>query len=539
MPELASSLNDPDLGFLRIIAEHWGIDLRAPDVRSGLNELVAALRDPGRAAAMLAELPAEARAALTALQREKGGLPWAEFVRRFGVVREMGAGRRDRERPDLAPVSSAEVLWYRALAARGFFITPSGMQEFAYIPDDLRSLLPPAPSPDPEFPACPAEAADIAHPVPATDAVLDEICTFLAAQRMGLGGFSDPILLGLATSLGLLDAQGMPLPEKTRAFLEAGRGEALKQLFEAWRASPTINELRLLPGLKCEGGWGNNPLQARQTILAEWVRLPAGRWWDLASFAGSFRERRPDFQRPAGDYDSWFIRSQATGEFLRGFEHWDEIDGALIRFVIAGPLHRLGAVDLAAREAGGIPAAFRLSRWAKALIGGQPPAGLPAENAPLRANFDGRLRVPRRVPRAARYQLARFCIWEAEEAGEYRYRVTPASLERARAQGLRLSHLVSLLRRYASPPPSPGLVQALERWDENGTQARLETVVVLKVSSPEILAALKRSRVARFLGEPLGSTAVTLPAGARDKVLAALAELGYLAEAGFSDQGGL
>ena len=61
-------------------------------------------------------------------------------------------------------------------------------------------------------------------------------------------------------------------------------------------------------------------------------------------------QQQPDFQRPAGDYDSWFLRDQQSGEFLRGFEHWDEVDGALLRYLICGPLHWLGGVDRPARQ---------------------------------------------------------------------------------------------------------------------------------------------------------------------------------------------
>jgi hypothetical protein len=58
----------------------------------------------------------------------------------------------------------------------------------------------------------------------------------------------------------------------------------------------------------------------------------------------------------------------------------------------------------------------------------------------------------------------------------------------------------------------------------------LQTVSVLRLSTPELLQAVRNSRAARFLGEPLGSTAVIVKTGAIDKVLAVLAEMGYLGE---------
>jgi len=52
MPTLAQSLHSHDLGHLRILAEHWGVELTAPDARSALSELTAALLD----ATLIAEI---------------------------------------------------------------------------------------------------------------------------------------------------------------------------------------------------------------------------------------------------------------------------------------------------------------------------------------------------------------------------------------------------------------------------------------------------------------------------------------------------
>jgi hypothetical protein len=90
--------------------------------------------------------------------------------------------------------------------------------------------------------------------------------------------------------------------------------------------------------------------------------------------------------------------------------------------------------------------------------------------------------------------------------------------------------LLALLRRGNVAVP-PVLLKALERWEEQGSQARLEHLTVLRVSKPEILLELRASRAARFLGELLGPTAVVVKEGTGERVLAALAELGYLGEA--------
>jgi hypothetical protein len=86
-----------------------------------------------------------------------------------------------------------------------------------------------------------------------------------------------------------------------------------------------------------------------------------------------------------------------------------------------------------------------------------------------------------------------------------------------------------LLRRHATVVP-PSLIKALERWEERGAAARLEHLWVLRLNSPELLQELRASRAARFLGDPLGPTTIVVKPAAVEKVIAILAEMGYLGE---------
>ena len=545
MPNLLQNLRNHDLGHLKIIAELWGVELNAPDARQAAMVLAQAILDRSLVEEVVEALPAEAQAALADLLSNRGRQPWSLFIRRFGSVREMGPGRRDRERPFLKPASPAEALWYRGLVARTFFDTQTGPQEFAFIPEDLVPLLSVA---QPALQAAlgrPANPGERTHPIPASERILDDSCTLLAALRLGLPlpeaepawitpalspfSLTPGALAALLSAAGLVDDNQLPRPEPARLFLEAPRGEALAQLASAWLDSPVFNELALIPGIHLEGEWENDPLRARRAVLDFLSTVPRGTWWSLGAFVEAVRQAHPDYQRPAGDYDSWFIRDCLTGEYLRGFQHWDSVDGALLRFIITGPLHWLGVMDLAAPAAGDPPTAFRTSKWSGALLERSVPTGLPLEDEAIQVRSDARLRLPRRVPRSVRYQLARFCEWEGLGGDAYRYRVTAASLERARQNGLRAIHLLALLRRHAAAVP-PVLVKALERWEERGTEARLGRLVVLRLSSPAILQELRASRAARFLGDPLGPAAVIVKPGARDKILAALAEMGLLAD---------
>jgi Helicase conserved C-terminal domain len=538
MPDLSQILQRHDLSYLRIVANLWGIELNARDARAALPGLVKAMLDPQLINEVVEALPEEARRALQALVTSEGRISWANFTRTFGSVREMGPGRRDREKPYKNPSSTTEILWYRSLIGMDFLKGEGEPQQYAYIPDDLLDLLPTVEHTTPPPPGRPASPIESSVIILTNDRILDHACTLLAALRMGreitpaqasTWGIPANILEALLGCAGLL-ANRLPQPEPTRSFLESERSEALAFLVQRWLYTADFNELWLTPALICEGEWANDARQTRRILLDLLCQVPDGAWWSITSFSAGVHERQPDFQRPAGDYDSWFIRSSRNGEYLRGIDHWDDVEAALIRFIITGPLHWLGIFDLARTEAGPEPTAFRFSTWGGDLLHNLLPAGMAKEDAPLSVLPDGRLRLALLTPRAVRYQIARFSDWEDETSQEYRYRLTPASLDRARQQGLRLSHLLTILRRHAASPPSPALVSALEHWDASGTQVFLEDVTILRVTSPDILTALRRSPAARFLGNPLGPTSIIVQKAAVQKVMAALVELGYLTE---------
>jgi hypothetical protein len=315
MPPLSHSLNRTDLSYLQIIAGFWEIQLEARDLRQALEALVPALLRPEAVQEMVESLPVEARLALDDLIQNQGRLPWPKFTRRYGIVREMGPGRRDRDRPHLKPVSPAELLWYRALIARAFFDTPSGPQEFAYIPDDLLDLVPAGMGAAPASLGRAATPAERAHPIPVSDSLLDDACTLLAALRLGIPQegvsaleaeppplrpgipLSSLALGALLRAASLLDEQGVPRPESTRSFLESARGASLAQLFKAWVESSTFDELRLVPGLQVEGELENDPKRTRKLVL------------DILS---STRAAKPGKREFSGAYPRSWMRSVIT-----------------------------------------------------------------------------------------------------------------------------------------------------------------------------------------------------------------------------------
>jgi hypothetical protein len=552
MPDLTHSLLKQDIGHLRIIAEFWGLELDSIDVDSARDELSASLIDLNLLTELIDSLSPQANLAITDLVTSGGRLPWATFARKYGDIREMGAGKRDRERPHLKPASTTEILFYRGLLARAFFETDKGMQEFAYIPDDLLLLIESHKNNEPltatDALGRPATPGEKGKETLANDFILDDATTLLAALRMGktmesvslLANIREPVPVfqNLLSTAKLIKNNAIQA-EAVKTFLESPRKDALKILQDAWIESPTFNELKLMPTIICEGEWKNQPFETREFLLNLLDAIPEDKWWSINAFVRDIKQKYADFQRPAGDYDSWFIKRESDGQYLRGFAYWDQVDGAFIKYFITNILHWLGQVDLSVAEGATEPTSFRLSSF----------ESMKDERGKISVSSNGVINIERTAPRVVRYQVSRFCEWE-EPVGRvaertlapgasagvetkrdgFRYHISTNSLTKAKEQGLKAEQLLALLVKHTHGKVPPSLVQALKRWEVNGTEARVETQVVLRVSKPEILEEMRKSKAAKYLGEVLSPTAVTVKSGAIQKVTEALAELGVLAE---------
>ncbi|MGE5774683.1 MAG: helicase-associated domain-containing protein, partial [Chloroflexota bacterium] len=525
------------IGHLHIIAELWGLELKSTNADGALEELVTAFLKPDLLDEVVGSLSPEADAALTALVNSGGRIPWPTFTRKYGDIREAGAGKRDREKLYRQPTSAAEILHYRGLLARAFFDTQKGPQEFAYIPDDLVKLLSPKDtesikktSDDSEESTAPplgraASPGEKGHEIPANDLILDDVTTVLAALRLGIEPpetrIPAKVIQALLRSAKLLKGSA-PQPEPVKAFLEASRLEALASLQNAWIESDSFNELRLMPGIICEGEWKNQPQETREFLLNLLDAIPESKWWSLNAFIRDIKQKYADFQRPASDYDSWFIKREADGQYLRGFGSWDQVDGALIKYFITNILHWLGQVDLCIAENAIEPTSFCIA-GAEGRIASR-------EDKKLHITSQGLISIPRLAPRVVRYQVSRFCEWDEPKEDVYRYRLSTNSLTKAKEQGLKVEHLLALLAKHSDAGAPPSLIKALKRWEVNGTEARVQTQVILKVSKPEVLEEMRKSKASKFLGEVLSPTTVIVKGGAVQKVMEALMELGIVGE---------
>ncbi len=228
--------------------------------------------------------------------------------------------------------------------------------------------------------------------------------------------------------------------------------------------------------------------------------------------------------RPGGDYDSWYIRGEA-GEYLKGFESWDAVEGALLEFYLTGPMHWLGLTDLADDAA-------RLTAYGRAFLDMIPWPTPPETEEKVIVEEDGRLLVSRRVPRIDRFQVARFTTWGAPD-DPYTYMLDGPGIAQAEKQGINTGHISAFLSRMLDDAPLPRKVaQLLDTWKGGPTATvSLEQLLVLRTQSPETLNfILETPALRRYLGAQLGSMAVIVRADQWEALRTALGEHSIHAE---------
>jgi hypothetical protein len=554
MRSLEKALQEHELIVLRVIGEWWELDLTGQDKAACVAELVDRLQQIDMAAEMHYLPPDEAQA-LRDLAAAGGRLPVAKFGRRYGEVRLMGPGRLEREEPWFDPENVAEALWYRGFLYRGFDETADEIIEFYFLPVELLDLLP-AETADPQ-PLTIAERAEPAADSPLTSAsapvqyqtavtdAVDDMTTMLALAQVGrlrpenlenllLNADTDrrSLLLTLSEEMGLVKRQENRLRPTRMAvsWLRQSREAQLRELADAWSGS-SWNDLCHTPGLACEGeNWRNDPILARTALLE---MLPRGaEWYSLAEMMELMRTENPDFQRPDGNYDTWYIRDKATGSYISGFENWALVEGRLLRFLLAGPMTWLGLVEIATDDNNTADLLFRLTERALAWLNQQPVATEEVK-VPLVVQPDALLLVPHNADRYQRFQAARITEPEPVTPGQpYPYRLTPQSLAYAREQGISPERVLDFLEQVSGRPVPAGVKRAIMRWAEKGVEGRLETAVILRVREESILDTLRQNPKTRdYIGESLGPLAATVRADDWPHLRQATAELGLFLEA--------
>ncbi|MGQ9680989.1 MAG: helicase-associated domain-containing protein [Anaerolineae bacterium] len=546
MHTLAESLSEYGEVMLAAIAGQWQVE--PGQDHSGLPQrLAAAMLEPARLQAFVMALDAPARAALAQVVAAGGSIRGHLLTRAHGELRRLGPRAMEREAPWRQPASALERLYYAGLLFRRYARLGSYHGEVYYIPSDLLPSLPPlrtaeltvnvTPVPAPPQPRDQGDslALDLElliarlrlQPAPAVrDGAL--ATSYLAALKPRWWGEHDPERLALLLRTGqrarLIARRGdvWQVGTAARTWLEQESYRRQQALFDAWQGDSAWNELWRIPHLRCEEtGWRNDPLSARQAVLALLRRLPAG-WVRLVDLVAAIKAAQPDFARPDGDYDSWYIRDRTTGQYLSGFAHWEAIEGSLIRHVVTRMLYWLGAVALDPEGEH-----FALTRTGRAFLRlTAPPPDQPP--LPLEVREDLTLVAHRRMAALDRARLERFARWQGREGEADRYMLEAEAMWRAYNAGLTPVQVAAFLQR-ASGGRVPAAVQRILRgWQQRFGRVVLQRAVLLQTVDAETLRQLgKDAELAQRLGTVVSDRAVLVPEGQVEPVLARLTALGW------------
>jgi len=553
MRTLHQSLLDRDPAFLEVIARHWGLVLESQEKGEIIEQLKSKMLQREAIATTLADLPTQGREALAALLKAGGHMPAETFTRDYGAIQRMGPGRLRREEPWRQSTNGAESLWYRGLITFGFKLE-APETEVVYIPSDLLTLLPSPQRAEVPFIVAPAPPPEEERK--GGNAFRQDVCTFLIYlyreavrgshqgkiplyhQRRLLAVLLErdldrlQLIEHLARRLGLIAEDNQRLTvniPRARAWLRASPAHQLRTLQQSWSESPDWNELWRVPGLQCQPtGWKNNPLATRQRVLHWLARCPAEEWLGIESFVQALKIADPEFQRPDGDYDSWYIRDEATGEYLAGFESWEKVEGVLVRDFLRRPLFWLGIVAQGLVQ--GTPTAFQITPKGKAFLAGEEPP-LAQPSPPLTVSPELTIWAPLEGHLYDRFQVARFAqgIPVGENAPPFTYRLTPESLARSREQGITLRQIVAFLKRASGGELPDNVPLLLANWEQKAHKIKLHRAILLQtVDEPTLEELLHLPQTRVYLRGVIGPRAALVAEEEWPRLVQELRKLGYL-----------
>lgn len=571
MQMLRQMLENSDDAVLLSAAMAWGLSPVPTQPEDIIDMLEAQMLSVEHAERMWDNLTDGERQALQTLLGSKT-TPMFLVKRMFGELRKMGRGQVIKDEPHKKPASVTEALYYRGFIGEMTQMTNNGAAFFAYVPEDLALVLPKHKTAyqnledepdefddDDDDEIEPLDASQLQAPQPADTSIVDDLTTLLAFLQLHTPAVEGntlnaesvqalmPFLLRKSAArlaflvlIGydakLIDARDGHLytnRTEARTWLSAPRVEQLRTLINTWLDSQHYGELWHLPDITPEQLHGYDPCLARQTVLARMKEdLPEREWWDLDEFIHAIQEKTPDFQRPNGDYEAWYI-TDIGGEYLKGFESWDTVEGVQIEFIIMKPMHWLGLVDVA-------PEAARLTAFGRGVVGLAAFPNPPMPDEPILVEPDGTLRVSRRASRVDRFQIARFATWQAAptpQSGEpFTYTLDMRSISQADAQGINTGHISAFLKRLLNDAPLPEPIEKLLKNWQKGDLATvtLEQLIVLRTLSEDVLDNFMNTpELRRFFGARLGKTAVVVRADQWQALQSALSALGIHAEAHF------
>jgi hypothetical protein len=484
---------------LEAIAEGWGLTLTDEQLPEIVERLVADMTNSDNVRRVIRKLSDVELAALATVAGA-GQTKAHALARKYGDVRHLGPGRLEWEQAWRTPASAVEHLWFLGLLHIGYGMDERFHGKVFFVPPEILLAIPSLAVSRPEFKV---------RVVPAPQNVRDD------GESLARGVF---VLLSylrngsVRSRRGILSARDLNrlLPRLRHAGLRTERTDTphaphlsflqhmclkaglarrpeglwkptdeaarwLKQdalnrcrsLYQVWLDDPDWNELWIMPGTRCEDtGWHNDPIIARKAVIACLNTCPANSWIDAASFLGALYELDPDFMRPDGDYDSWYIRDAVSGRYLMGFSSWHQVEGELVRHLLETSLAWLGVVALGYSAMGERADRFMLTDRGAVIMGS---SGItPAPPLRLMVRPDLQVIVPHEASWYDRFLLERFARWVDEGPHSARYRIDAQSIRTCLDEGVGPDQILAFLRRAGGARVPAPVVRSVRGWGSDG-----------------------------------------------------------------------
>jgi hypothetical protein len=565
---LRSSLEEHPVILLRAIGGVHGIEGEQARSETLVEELSQHLTRPETIAQLLSTMDEGTRAALDLLIAAGGQMPSHRLQRDplGGELRQLGAGAMERARPWEAPLSATERLFYLGLIYSGFGVIGDFRGQVLFIPPEILALLPPVEESPVRFQLTPLDGippgvregslvmvedafvvlSDLQRhnvhavkgrylPADALHRINERLTT--PEPKVALNNERDTqrlaLLMHLMRALNLVEEtrEGLlkPVTLRARKWLQLPRARRLLSLQRTWADDPIWNDLWRIPTLRPERtGWRNDPQHSRAALVRWLHETPPDAWLSLAEFTKSVKRVDPDFQRPDGDYSSWYIRHAESGQLLHGWEHWEQVEGALILYYFTGPLHWLGVVDLGyLAPSDKQPFAFRITPYGARWLGR--PATLPPqpERAAVIIAAEGTITVPPGADDWERLHLERLSV--PVEEGPGHYRLDKERILAELMEGTDIERVIRFLEQSANGFLPERVKERLRGWAGGYGRISIERLTVLEVDDVHLLRELqRRPEISRYLTRPLGPRTVAVAPESVEAIVEALRQAGYL-----------
>lgn len=547
MQSLAESLERTPTALLREMARFWELPEVDESGRPSLIDgLLTRMRQGKLVRSVLGRLGREEREALHAVLAAGGTIQVPALTHTYGPLRS----------PQLAPddpqaLNPTERLHRKGLIFRAFAAREGWQGAVFFVPSELWPYLPRVPREGRDDLPQPL-SADGVSAIPAHLSLHRDVACTLALLRRedylwGEGGdWPEDLLAALATLLcpshraygpfvlhvaqqaRLIapDLEGALRPTaEGHQWLRADPWLRAHTLFRAWREHPTWDDLAAVPALQVERLWPADLIRPRQRVLRHLAALAAGVWFALDDWLRWMEGRDPEFLRPAGAPGRPRVRRGDTNALLKGPSSWNLVEGRFLHFLLQGPLHWLGLVDLG-REAGS-GEAWRLNRLGEALLSDDlSPPTIVEETLIVEGTFE--VWAPLEAPPQAFFVLEGYAEPIRRDRMS-RYRLTREALHRALARGDQVETLLQLLSECGRDEVPQNVAYTLGEWAASFGRLRLyRPLLLVAEEAPLLEEVLADPEVAGTVGERLSATVVEIDGEEVRALVERLGRLGHL-----------